>query len=74
MVTDEQRTEFVLMSATERDDQHAALERARARLGADRYDAALATGTAMSYEQIIAYTLGELDRLLAESPESNGVR
>lgn len=74
MVTDEQRTEFVLMSATELEDQHAAIERARTRLGADRYDAALANGTAMSYEQIIEYTLGELDRLLADSPESNGFR
>ena len=53
-------------------DRQAALDHARAQLDPDRYDAAHATGIAMTYEQIIEYTLGELDRLLAESNSSKG--
>ena len=51
-------------------DRRAALDHARAQLGPDRCDAAHATGIAMSYEQIIEYTISELDRLMAE--ESDG--
>jgi predicted ATPase/class 3 adenylate cyclase len=48
-------------------DRQAALDHARAQLGPDRYEAAHATGIAQSYQQIVEYTLAELDRLLAES-------
>ncbi len=41
----------------------AALDRARAHLDHVRYDAARARGAVMSYEQIVEYTLAELDRL-----------
>ncbi len=48
-------------------DRQAALDRVRAQLDPDRYDAAHATGAAMTYEQTVEYTLAELDRLLAEN-------
>jgi predicted ATPase/class 3 adenylate cyclase len=48
-------------------ERDAALDRARVQLGPERYDAAHATGAAMSYEELIAYTLAELDGLLAEA-------
>ena len=50
-------------------DRQAALDHARAQLGPDRYDAAHATGAAMSYEQIVEYTLAELDRLQTEGAD-----
>ena len=53
-------------------DRQAVLDHARAQLGPDRYDAAHATGAAMSYEQIVEYTLAELDRLLAENKQLTG--
>jgi predicted ATPase/class 3 adenylate cyclase len=56
-----------MLSATERTDRRAALDQARTQLGRSRYDAAVATGTAMSYEELVEYTLGELERLLAEN-------
>lgn len=56
-----------MLSATERTDRQAALDRARIRLGRDAYDTAVATGTAMSHDELAKYTLGELDRLLGEN-------
>ncbi len=53
-------------------DRQAALDHARAQLGPDGYAAAHANGVAMSYEQIVEYTLGELDRLLSESDPWKG--
>jgi hypothetical protein len=47
--------------------RQAALDQVRARLDPERYHAAVARGTATSYEQIVEYTLAELDRLLAET-------
>ena len=47
-------------------DRDAVLDRARAQLGPDRYDGSARTsGAAMTYEQIVEYTLAELDRLRA---------
>ncbi len=46
-----------------RADRDAALERVRAEMTTDEYDAAFARGVAMSYEEVVAYTLAELDRL-----------
>jgi predicted ATPase len=66
-VTDLERARLVPMSATERTDRQAALDQARTHLGRSRYDAAVATGTAMSLEELVEYTLGQLDRLLAEN-------
>ena len=60
-----ERARFAPMSATERTDRQAALDHARAQLDPDRYDTAVANGAAMSHEQIVEYTLAELDRLLA---------
>ena len=45
------------------------LEHARAQLGPDRYDTGHATGAAMSYEEIVEYTLAELDRLQTEGAD-----
>jgi predicted ATPase/class 3 adenylate cyclase len=57
----------LMFSAIERTDRLAVLDRARSQLGHHRYDAAVTTGTAMQYEELVNYTLGELDRLLAEN-------
>jgi hypothetical protein len=48
-------------------DGQAALDDARAQLRLDLYDAKRATGIAMSYDGIVAYTLAELDRLRTET-------
>ena len=50
-------------------DRQAALDHARAQLGPDRYDAAHATGIAMSYEELVEYTISELDRLMVETAD-----
>jgi hypothetical protein len=49
-------------------ERQVALEHSRAQLDPDRDDAAHARGAAMSYEQLIEYTLDELDRLRATAP------
>jgi predicted ATPase/class 3 adenylate cyclase len=71
-VTDLERARFVPMSATERTDRQAALDQARTQLGCSRYDEAAATGNAMSHEELVEYTLSELDRLLAENKSLAG--
>ena len=48
-------------------DRQGLLDHARAQLGPDRYDAAYATGAAMSDRELIASTLAGLDRLSAEA-------
>ena len=50
-------------------ERDAILDRARAQLGPDRYDAAYAIGAAMSYEELVEYTLAELDRLQTETAD-----
>ena len=55
-----------------RADRQAALDHAHAKLGPDRYDAAHATGIAMSYDRVVEYTLAELDRLLGETKRPTG--
>ena len=62
-----------LVDALLRADRQAALDHARAQLGPDRYDAARATGIALSYDRIVEYTLSELDRLLAENKQLTGL-
>ncbi len=62
-----------MLSAPERTDRQAALDQARTHLGRGRYDAAVANGTAMSHEELVEYTLGELDRLLAENKSLAGL-
>ena len=61
-----------MLSAIERTDRQAALDQARTQLGSGRYDAATATGTAMSHEELVEYTVGELGRLLAENKSLAG--
>ena len=58
---------WMAAGATERAAREAARNQARGQLGRDRYDRALAMGAAMSDEQVVAYTLAELDRLLANN-------
>jgi hypothetical protein len=70
-ITGLERARFVPMSVTERTDRQAALDQARTQLGWRHNDAAVATGTAMSHEEVVEYALGELDRLLAESKASS---
>ena len=72
-VTDGPLAEPAWVDPDERADRQATLDDARERLGPDRYDAAHATGAAMSYEQTVEYTLAELDRRLAETDSSKGV-
>jgi hypothetical protein len=55
-----------------RADRQAALDQARAQLGPDLYDAARATGIAMSDDRIVECALAELDRLLAENNQLTG--
>jgi hypothetical protein len=57
----------LMLSATERTDRQAALDQARTQLGRGRYDTAVATGTAMTHDELVEYTIGELDRLLTEN-------
>jgi predicted ATPase/class 3 adenylate cyclase len=61
-----------LVDARVRADRQAALGHAQAQLRPDLYDAARATGIAMSHDRIVEYTLAELDRLLAENKQSTG--
>ncbi|MCJ7438879.1 MAG: adenylate/guanylate cyclase domain-containing protein [Acidimicrobiia bacterium] len=42
------------------------LEQARTELGSQAFDTAFARGATMEYDEVVAYTLGELDRILAE--------
>ena len=64
-VADGPLARYSFVSPVERADQLAVLDRARVRLGPDRHDAAHAAGIAMTYEELVAYTLAELDRLMA---------
>jgi hypothetical protein len=41
-------------------------QQARSAIGDAAYDAATARGAAMGRDEVVAYTIGELDRLLAE--------
>jgi hypothetical protein len=54
----------VLIPAHEAPDRRAALEELQACLGAEEYERALARGASMSYEDIVGFTLAELDRAL----------
>jgi predicted ATPase len=47
-------------------ERQAALHDVRAQLGVDRYEAGIARGAAMSFDEAVEYTLGELDRLHAD--------
>ena len=71
-VTDGPLAEPAWVDPAERADRRATLDRAREQLGPDGYDVAHATGAAMTYEPVVGYTLGELDRLLAEPNSSKG--
>ena len=55
------------VSAHDREERAHSLERARAEMTPDDYAAARAHGAAMTYDEIVQYTLDLLDRLLAES-------
>jgi predicted ATPase/class 3 adenylate cyclase len=55
-----------MVAPRDREERARALEQVRATLTPDEYEAAFARGAAMSYEEVVAYTLGELDRLIAE--------
>ena len=55
-----------MVAPRDREERARALEQVRATLTPDEYDADFARGAAMSYEEVVAYTLGELDRLIAE--------
>ncbi len=57
----------ILVHPAEHTARRAALDHVRAQLDADRYNAAAMHATAMTYRQVIEYTLIELDRLRAET-------
>jgi predicted ATPase len=61
-----------MLGATERNERQAALDQAHTQLGRSHYDAAVAAGIAMSHEELVEYTLRELDRLLAENKSLAG--
>jgi predicted ATPase len=61
-----------LLGATERTDRQAALDQAQTHLGHGDYDAAIATGTTMSHDELVEYTLGEINRLLDENKSLAG--
>jgi hypothetical protein len=64
MVVDGPLGRLSILPVAEHQARSEALERARQELGDHRYHAAHTRGAAMTYEQIIEYTLAELDRLL----------
>jgi predicted ATPase/class 3 adenylate cyclase len=64
MVLDGPLGRLSILPLAEHQARSDALERARQELGDHRYRAAHTRGAAMTYEQIIEYTLAELDRLL----------
>jgi tetratricopeptide (TPR) repeat protein len=64
MVVDGPLGRLSILPVAEHQARSEALERARQELGDHRYRAAHTRGAAMTYEQIIEYTLAELDRLL----------
>ena len=51
--------------------RRAAVARARAAYGSDRYDQAVQTGVAMTYDEAVEHTLRVLDDLIAETNETN---
>ena len=55
-----------MISIAEQDDRAAALEQLKARLGAAELDAALTRGAAMSYDEVVEYTLTELETITTE--------
>ena len=59
----------ILVHPAEHTARRGALDHVRAQLDADRYDAAAMRATAMTYRQVIEYTLAELDRLRAETDD-----
>jgi predicted ATPase/class 3 adenylate cyclase/DNA-binding SARP family transcriptional activator len=61
---------FLLASEEERRERQEAMHATRAQLSSDAYDSALARGAAMTYDEVVTYTLGELDRLLAEARDT----
>jgi hypothetical protein len=58
-----------LMGGRYGEARNAALERARDALGAQGYERATAAGASMSFEEVVEYTVGELDRMLAEADD-----
>jgi hypothetical protein len=58
----------LLVHPEEHKARQAALDHAREQLDPDSYQEALTRGTALSYQQIVDYTLSELDRLSVEPP------
>ena len=54
------------VSESEIADYRLVQQQARDALGDAAYDAATARGAAMGADEVVAYTLGELDRILAE--------
>jgi hypothetical protein len=54
-----------IIPAGEAEDQHAAMKEVRAHLGSERYERAVARGTAMSYEDVVGFMNAELERLLS---------
>jgi len=53
-------------SESESADYRLVQEQARTALGSAAYDAATARGAALGADEVVAYTLGELDRIVAE--------
>ena len=51
----------------ELEDHAAGARSVRAALGPDAFESAAALGAAMTYDEVAEYTLGELERLLAEA-------
>ncbi len=54
-------------STTVVEDRDRALRALRTSLGADAYERALGVGSAMTFDEVVDYTLDQLERLLAET-------
>jgi hypothetical protein len=61
-----------LVHPAEHIDRQGALDQVRAQLSADRYRAATTNAVTMTYQQVVQYTLAELDRLRAETDDNAG--
>jgi hypothetical protein len=48
------------------EEQEPLIDELRSRLGEDRYDAARAQGAALAYDDLVQFTLAEIDAALAE--------
>lgn len=63
--------ELGIVPTPDRDDAQQALDDVRVQLGSERFEQLLASGGARTYDQAVAHTLNELNRLVAQTETSS---